>query len=58
MPSIKIIVEVEVEKTTGKFVAKDEIAEQIVESIEGADPGSLYVDESEYEVVAWQVETA
>lgn len=52
---IRFIVEVEAEKTTGKFVGKDEIAEEIGLWIEGADEGIVYVDESEYEVTSWDV---
>jgi hypothetical protein len=52
---IRLTVEVEVEHRTGKFVAKDEIAEEIGEWIENADEGDVWIDESEYEVVAWEV---
>ena len=52
---IRLTVEVEVAHRTGVFVAKDEIAEEIREWIENADEGEVYLDESEYEVVSWEV---
>lgn len=35
------IVNASVERTEGKFAAKDELEEQLVEALEGANPGSL-----------------
>jgi len=32
---------VEVERESGKFMTRDEVAEQIQEAIEGADPGQV-----------------
>lgn len=50
-------VEVEVERTTGKFASRDEIAEQILEWIEGCNEGEISgvgADcESEYEIAEW-----
>lgn len=55
----KLVVEVEVERTEGKFAGRDEIEEQLVEAIEGADPGTVdgvgADGASSYEVVAWEV---
>ena len=50
-------VEVEVERTEGKFASKDELADQILEAIEQADPSNLDGDEGgQYEVSGWTVE--
>jgi hypothetical protein len=58
----KILVEVEVERTQGLFAARDEMVDQIVESIESADPGSLSGiganGDSEYDVLSWEVSEA
>jgi len=55
-------VEVEVERVQGKFASRDEISEQLLEAVEGADPGSVDgvgVDgDSEYEVTSWEVRGA
>lgn len=48
-----IVINVSCEKTQGKFVGKDELMEACVEEIQ--EPGTLYVDESEYEIVEWDV---
>lgn len=53
---VKLVVEVELEHRSGVFVSKDEIAEELVSWIESADEGEVYVDDSEYEVVAWSVD--
>jgi len=55
MPRFIFKVEVEVEKTSGKFVGKDELQSEIQEALEGADYGSWSVDESEYETATWDV---
>lgn len=58
----KFVVEVEVERESGKFASRDEMAEQIQDALEGADPGSLYGigadGDSDYSVVDWTVEEA
>lgn len=52
------MVEVEVERTEGKFASRDEIEEQIIEALEGADPCSYEGDAGgEYETVDWSVGT-
>lgn len=51
-------VEVEVEREQGKFMSRDECAEQLREAIEGADPGSVdggADGDSTYSVVEWEV---
>jgi len=49
-------VTVEVEKMAGPFASRDELADQIREAIEGADPGDLYGDNGgEYGVTTWDV---
>ena len=50
-------VTVEVERTQGKFATREELAEQLREAIEGADPGQLEGDNGgEYEVSSFEVE--
>lgn len=52
-------VEVEVERTEGKFASRDEVSEALVEAIESADPGSVdgvgADGTSTYEVVSFDV---
>lgn len=54
---IAFTVEVELEKTTGKFVAKDNIREELRELLTSI-TDTLYIDESEYEVTSWEVTDA
>lgn len=50
------VVEVEVERTEGKFATRDELGEQILEALSGADPGQLEGEnEGQYEVTDWEV---
>jgi hypothetical protein len=53
-------VEVEVERVEGKFASRDEVAEQLQEALEGADPGSIdgigADGTSGYEVQSWSVD--
>lgn len=53
---ITFTVTAEVEHVSGKFVSKDELAEELATELEGANPGTLTVDDSEYEVVDLTVE--
>lgn len=59
MQKFTFTVEVEVERISGKFAARDEIEEQIREAIEGADPGSVdgvgADGDTEYEIVTFEV---
>lgn len=60
---IKFTVEVEVQHISGKFAAKDDIAEAILEEIEGAASGADVSGHdadggSEYEIVDVTVERA
>lgn len=52
-------VEVEVERTEGKFAPKDEIADQLREAVEYANPGTVdgvgADGDSNYEVTDWNV---
>lgn len=52
-------VEIELNRTEGKFATRDEVGEQILEMIEGADPGSIDGvgpdSSSSYEVASWDV---
>jgi hypothetical protein len=50
---MKIQIEVEVSHVTGKFVSKDEIADELISNVEGI--GDLYVDEAEYTIEGAEV---
>lgn len=51
------IVRVEVSREEGKFASRDELAEQFVGEIEGADPGQIEGDEGgTYSVESFEVE--
>jgi Cu/Ag efflux pump CusA len=54
------VVSVEVERVEGKFAARDEVAEQLQEALESADPGSVdgigADGTSSYEVSSWDVQ--
>lgn len=55
--TFRFVVTVEVERTTGQFATRDELADQLREAIEGADPGSLSGDNGgEYDVQSFEVE--
>lgn len=53
------IVEVEVERTEGKFAPRDEISEALLEAIEGSDPGDIdgigADGTSTYNTISWDV---
>jgi len=50
------VVEVEVERAHGKFATREEIAVQIQEALEGADPGQYDAEnEGEYGTTSWDV---
>lgn len=49
-------VTVEVERIQGKFIARDELGEEIKNELDRADPGSIYTGESEYETKGFDVE--
>lgn len=53
--SFKFTVEVTLEREQGKFVSRDEMAEQLADAIEQADPGTVDVDDSTYNVTDWVV---
>jgi hypothetical protein len=48
-------VEVTLDREQGKFVSREEMAEQLAEALQDADPGSVDVDESTYSVSSWDV---
>lgn len=48
-------VTVEAEHMSGKFASRDDIAVELAEAIEQADPGCISVDEAEYETSSWEV---
>lgn len=56
MASITFTVQAQLQHVQGKFVSKDELAEQLQEALDAADPGEVYVDESLYSVDEWNVE--
>lgn len=55
-------VRVEVTREQGKFATREDMADQIREALEGADPGGLYNlgddGNSDYMVDSWEVEDA
>jgi hypothetical protein len=56
MTSFSFTVNVTAEKTSGKFTSKDELADEIRDAIEQADPGSIDpTGEGEYEITEWEV---
>lgn len=53
---IRIVIEAEVERREGKFASREDLGDQLVEELEGADPGELEGEnEGQYEVVEWIV---
>lgn len=54
--TVEFTVTVELERDSGKFISKDELAEFVQQSIEDADPSQVDVDESSYSVVGWSVD--
>lgn len=53
---IQFTVAVELERVSGRFIAKDDLAQEIEDSLEAANPGDLNIDESEYTVSDFTVE--
>lgn len=54
-------VEVELERTEGKFASRDEMAEAIIDMLEGAEDGVYGIGsdgDSNYEVSNWEVSEA
>ena len=56
----KFTVEVEVERESGKFASRDEMTEELISCLEGANEGSISGigadGDSEYTVTSWTVE--
>lgn len=53
---LKFVVEIELERSEGKFESKDSLATQIQEAIENADYGDWTGDnEGTYSTVTWDV---
>jgi hypothetical protein len=56
---LQIIIDVEVEHVSGKFASKDEIADYLINEVEGAAPNDVSGvgsnGDSEYEVMVWEV---
>jgi hypothetical protein len=53
----EFIVSVEVERIEGKFASRDELAEQIQEALDNADPGELEGEAGgSYQTVTWGVQ--
>lgn len=50
-------VSVDVERVSGKFAAKDELSDKIIEELDGSNPGAVFSDEdAEYEITDWAIE--
>lgn len=56
MPSLRFVITAELEKTSGKFIGKEDLEGEILTALEGADPGSVDVDDSSYDVIDWTVD--
>jgi hypothetical protein len=55
---IVVTVEVEVERTEGKFASRADLEDQVMDAIRDADPGSLTGEnDGQYDVVSWEVST-
>lgn len=53
----EFVVTVEVERTEGKFSSREDIAAQIMEELEGADPSVIEGENGgQYETVCWEIE--
>jgi hypothetical protein len=56
---VRIVVEAELQHVTGKFAARDEVEEILIDELENVDPGEVSGvgedGETEYEIVDWQV---
>ena len=52
---IMLTVEVEVGHVAGKFVSKDDITEELVNEVDLANPGTVWIEDSEYEVTSMEV---
>lgn len=53
---ITFTITAEVRHQSGKFIAKDEVAQTIIDELDGCCPGDLYIDESVYEVEDFTIE--
>ena len=52
----RIIIEGDAERSEGKFASRDDIIQQIVEELEGADPGEVEGENGgTYEITEWNV---
>lgn len=50
------VVEVEVSRTEGKFATRDELADQILEALDDANPGDMTGEnDGQYAVDSWDV---
>lgn len=56
MPTIEFKVLVELEKTAGKFVSVSDLEEELIEVLDEANPNTITLDESEYEVATWDIQ--
>lgn len=58
MKPFSFTVNIEVERECGKFMSRDEVAEQLQEALDGADPGSVEGGpdgDSVMNVINWEV---
>jgi hypothetical protein len=47
-----LTVEVELEHVSGLFISREAAADELVDVIQDADPGDLYIEDSEYRVAS------
>jgi hypothetical protein len=56
MKPFEFTVTIEVDRVEGKFASRDELRDQLLEALEGADPGQLEGDSGgQYETTTWEV---
>ena len=52
---VNVHIHVMLEHTIGKFIARDELVEALIDEVQGV--GTLFIDDTEHEIAdAWEVE--
>ncbi len=52
---MRFTIDIELQKTAGKFASKESVEEEIFNWLTDANQQTVEVEESEYEVVTWDV---
>lgn len=55
MVALRFEVLVDLAHVNGPFVSKADLGEQVAEALGSADPGTVDVENSSYDVVTWEV---